>query len=210
MPSQMGVVTRSKRKRDQIAELNARQSLLPQMMANKQRQEDLIRYEETQKLQTDQWDKDYALAEDRQAWARKSYKKTQNATDRANRVGMGLEASKLGLNINQQYGGKTIGDTGLNANSLFSKSPNTANTAVDQWSYNKDAGGAGSAINEFQVGSFVGGGLTGYGASRLVDKKKKGKRFALGAGAGALAGFLSGGAGGALAGGIGGALGSLF
>ena len=212
MPSQMGVVTRSKRRRNQIAELEARQSLLPQMIANQQRKEDLERANELQDIQVEQWNKDYSLAQDQQAWNRKAYQKTKNATERTNRIGMGLEATKLGLNLGQQYGNKTLGNTMFSKSTAPISSSFTPTTgAYEQWSYGKDAGDfASKAINEFKVGSFIGGGLTGYGASRLVNKKKKGKRFAIGAGAGALSGFLSGGPSGALAGGIGGGIGSLF
>ena len=60
MATQMGSTTRNKRKLDQIAILNARQGLLPQMLMNQQRSEDLARANEMKNIQIAQFDQQFA------------------------------------------------------------------------------------------------------------------------------------------------------
>jgi hypothetical protein len=114
---------------------------------------------------------------------------------------MGLEAGKLGVTIGTQYGDKTVGGLVESGGNMFSSS-GTAGTEF--------ASGMSPVLSNLSLGSFVGGGLAGYGASNLISKKKKGFQVAAGTGAGALLGALSGGVGGAISGGLGGAFGSLF
>ena len=196
MISQMGATTRNKRKLDQIAILNARQSLLPQMMMNQQRAEDLAHANEMKDIQIAQFDKDYALDQERMDFEKKSYRQQKNANERAARIGMGLEAGKLGVTIGTNYGKSTVGGLIDSGGQMFSN-PGYTNSLSPM-------------ISNLSVGSFIGGGLAGYGTSKLMDKKKKGYKVAAGAGVGALMGMLSGGAGGAIAGGFGGGIGGLF
>jgi hypothetical protein len=196
MATQMGSTTKKKRRLDQIAILNARQSLLPQMMMNKQRTEDLTRADEMKNIQIGQFDQQYEQDQERMDFAKSSYRQQKNANERAARVGMGLEAAKLGVTIGTQYGGNTVGGF---TNSIGSMTGATGLGA-----------GMSPMISELSLGAGIGGALTGFGTSRLISKKKKGARFAAGAASGALAGALSGGPGGAIAGAFGGGFGSLF
>lgn len=193
----MGSVSRNRRKLDQIAILNARQSLLPQMLMNQQRSEDLARANEMKNIQIAQFDQQYAQDQERMDFEKKSYRQQKNAADRSARIGMGLEAGKLGLTVAQNYGDKTVGGFAGSIGQSIG-----------------DAGfgsGMNPMISNLSLGSFVGGGLAGYGAAQLMPKKaKKGYKVALGAGTGAIMGGLSGGLGGAISGGLGGAFGGLF
>ena len=197
MATQMGSVSRNKRKLDQIAILNARQGLLPQMLMNQQRSEDLARANEMKNIQIAQFDQQFEQDQERMNFEKKSYRQQKNASERGARIGMGLEAGKLGVNIAQNYGDKTVGG--------FTSSLGTmvGNTGLGS--------GMSPMLSNLSLGSAVGGGLAGFGVSQLMGKKKKkGYKMAAGAGAGALMGMLSGGAGGAISGGLGGAFGSLF
>ena len=196
MATQMGSVSRNKRKLDQIAILNARQGLLPQMLMNQQRSEDLARANEMKNIQIAQFDQQYAQDQERMDFEKKSYRQQKNAAERCARIGMGLEAGKLGVTIAQNYGGSTVGG--------FTSSLGTmvGDTGLGS--------GMNPMISNLSLGSAVGGGLAGFGVSQLMGKKKKGYKMAAGAGAGALMGMLSGGAGGAISGGLGGVFGSLF
>lgn len=188
MANQLSIVSNNRRKRNQLAELEARQLLLPAMIANQQRQEEIKRQEELKNIQLSQFERQQALQEDQ-----------LDASERASRIGAGLEASKLGINIGNMYKNKTVGDLINKGKGLFGGTSSTTSVSP-----------SGNFLTNLNIGSFVGGGLTGFGASRLVNKKKKGARIALGTGAGILSGLLSGGIGGAISGGIGGGIGSLF
>ena len=163
---------------------------------NQQRTEDLARADEIKNIQIGQFDQQYKLDQERMNFEKKSYREQKNANDRAARVGMGLEAAKLGVTVGTQYGGSTVGGFTDSIGSL------TRNSSFGD--------GMSPMVSELSLGSAVSGGLVGYGVSRTASKKKKAKRFALGAGAGAIAGGLSGGVGGAITGGITGGIGSLF
>ena len=63
MAIQRGAISGGKSKRNQIAELNARQAMLPQILANKQRQEDLGRQEELKNIQMSQFNRQHSLAQ---------------------------------------------------------------------------------------------------------------------------------------------------
>ena len=197
MATQMGSVSRNKRKLDQIAILNARQGLLPQMLMNQQRSEDLARANEMKNIQIAQFDQQFAQDQERMDFEKKSYRQQKNAAERGARIGMGLEAGKLGLTVAQNYGDKTVGGF---AGSI--------GQSIGDTSFGS---GMNPMVSNLSLGSFVGGGLAGYGAAQLMPKKsKKGYKVAAGIGAGALLGGLSGGIGGAISGGIGGGFGGLF
>jgi len=196
MATQTGSTTGNRKRRDQIAILNARQSLLPQMLMNQQRAEDLARADELKNIQIAQFDKQYGLDQERIDFEKKSYRQQKNAAERGARIGMGLEAGKLGVNIAQNYGSNTVGGFAGSMGDMF-KSPGFGSEMSPM-------------LSNLSLGSAVGGGLVGFGVSQLMHKKKKGYRMAAGAGAGALLGGLSGGIGGAISGGLGGAFGGLF
>ena len=196
MATQTGSTTGNRKRRDQIAILNARQSLLPQMLMNQQRAEDLARADELKNIQIAQFDKQYGLDQERIDFEKKSYRQQKNAAERSARIGMGLEAGKLGVNIAQNYGGNTVGGFAGSMGDMFS-SPGFGSEMSPM-------------LSNLSLGSAVGGGLVGFGVSQLMHKKKKGYRMAAGAGAGALLGGLSSGIGGAISGGLGGAFGGLF
>ena len=148
-------------------------------------------------IQIAQFDQQFAQDQERMDFEKKSYRQQKNAAERGARIGMGLEAGKLGVNIAQNYGNKTVG--------RFTES-------IGESIGNVGFGaGMSPMVSNLSLGSFVGGGLAGYGAAQLMPKKsKKGYKVAMGAGTGAIIGGLSGGYGGAIAGGIGGAFGGLF
>jgi hypothetical protein len=147
MAIQSNIVSGGRRKRNQIAELNARQSMLPSIIANKQRAEDLARAEANKNTQISQFNRQFGLQQS-----------AHKAQQKASRIGMGLEAAKLGTTIVSQHGSKTAGD-------IFNYK------------------GAGSNIN---LGAAAGGAAIGFGLGSAITKKKGGKY--LGAGLGALAG----------------------
>jgi hypothetical protein len=190
MPSQLTAVSNNLRlRRNQIAELNARQDRLPEIIANQQRQADLIRADEMKNLQIDQWDREHKFA-----------KKARRAGDRASEVGLGLEAGKLGLSASRNYGGTTFGQLGSKAKNLFSSTSSTPGSSPGFW-------------GNMTPGSLVSGGLAGFGASKIMGGKNKFKKAGMGLAAGSILGLLSGGSNpfsGAASGGIGGLIGGLF
>jgi len=146
----------------------------------------MLRQEEFQAAQISQMNRQHRLAQ-----------KAQAQSEKAARAGMGIEAGKLGSTIAMRHQGSTLGSMGTQTRSLFGGSGTGT--------------GLGGFVDQFSMGSFIGGGLAGYGASKLAGKKKnKATKALYGAGAGAAIGLLSGGVSGGIAGGVAGALGSLF
>jgi len=195
---QTGAVQGGRRKRNQIAELNARQGLLPQILANQQRTEDIQRQE-------GQFNRQLGLQEREFAFNQNAAKKSRQAADRASEVGMGLEAGKLGMTLASRYGDKSLGDVVGGAKGMFSSKPSQ--------SYNFGGGSGGNFMSNLSVGSTIGGGLAGFGAAKMLGKKKsKALKGLAGAGVGAALGLLGGGnsLGGAISGGFGGTIGGLF
>jgi len=193
--TQFGAVTGSKRPRNQRAELNARQSQLPTIIANQQKAEGIARQEE-------QFSRQHKLATDRFAFEQSSTKQARAQADRASQVGMGLAAGKLGVNIGLSHGDKTVGGLIQSGKNMWNGTPNTVDTAST---------GTTGMLKGLSLGSAVGGGLAGYGVSQLLGKKSsKITKGLAGAGVGGLLGLLGGGAGGGISGTFGGALGSLF
>ena len=191
MPNQLSAVSGNRRlRRNQIAELNARQALLPQIITNKQRQEDIVREEELSDIQIGQFNRQHKLN-----------KRALSTQRRAGEVGMGLEAAKFGFNIGNRYGGTTVGNVRDSTSKLFSGG-NSIGTNASQ----------GGFLNNLSIGSAIGGGLAGFGAAKMLGKKKsKITKGLVGAGTGALMGLLSGGGlSSAISGAFGGGFGSLF
>ena len=178
MPTQMSRVSRNPRlRRNQIAELNARQALLPQIIANQRRQEDLQRQEALNVQNQANIDRSFGLDKSRFAAEKSMFAKQQKAAKRSAQVGAGIEAGKLGMSVLNRFGGTTV------------------DKALQSAPGGNLGKGIGGALGNVNVGSAIGGGLLGYGASQLVGGKNKFKKAAIGAGAGALGGFLSGGVG---------------
>jgi hypothetical protein len=167
--------------------------MLPTILANRQRAEEIAQQEE-------QFGREHQLATDRFAFEQKSTKQARAQADRASQVGMGLAAGKLGVNIGLSHGDKTAGGLIQGAKNLW----NGTNLAAPTTS------GFSGVLNNFSIGSAAGGALAGYGASQLYGGKNKFKKAAIGAGIGSILGYLGGGTGGAGSGALGGALGSLF
>jgi len=196
MANQFGAVTNSKRPRNQRKELEGRMELLPTIIANENRATDIARQE-------DQFSRQHALAQSQFAFEQDAAAKSRKAADRASEVGMGLGAAKLGTTIGLQHGDKTVGGIIQGTKNMWNGTPGaTATPSSSGWS---------NFGNSLSIGSAVGGGLAGFGASQLLGKKSsKVTKGLVGAGVGGLLGLLGGGAGGAVSGGFGGFLGSLF
>jgi hypothetical protein len=142
------------------------------MMEQQQRQEDLGREEQ-------RYAQDYNLKQ-----------KTLALQNKQARMGMGIEAAKLGLNVASTFKTPLGGEGGM-----FSGLGG------------EGAKGAGSAIAGLKPGALLGAGLAGFGASRLLGSgKSKTKKAGIGAVTGGLLGFASSGSGGGLGGAIGGAI----
>jgi hypothetical protein len=201
---QAGAISGGSRKRNQQAELNARQSMLPQIIANQRYAEGVAREKELSEIQRQQFSRQHALNEQNFAFNKRASGQARDAADRASEVGLGLEAGKLGMTIGGQYGKKTLGQTGGDFGKMFggSGSPSTFG-----------GGKAGNFFSNLSAGSAIGGGLAGFGAAKLIGKKKsKALKGLAGAGAGAALGLLGGSNafGGAFSGGLGGLIGGLF
>jgi hypothetical protein len=201
---QSGAISGGSRRRNQIAELNARQALLPQIIANQQRQEEIGRQEELNKIQQSQFGRQHGLAEREFAFRRSSAAQARQAADRASEVGLGLEAAKLGTTLSTRFGDRTVGSIAGDVKGMFggSKAPSTFG-----------GGAAGNFVSNLNVGSALGGGLAGFGVSKMLGKKaSKTTKGLAGFGVGAALGLLGGGnaLGGALSGGFGGGIGGLF
>ena len=195
MANQFGAVTSNKKPRNQIAELNARQALLPTMLANRQRAEEIARQEE-------QFSRQHDLATRTFAADQSNIEKSRQAEDRRSQVEMGMAAAKLGTNIGMTHGDKTVGGLIQGTKNMWSGTPGAK--AVP-------ASGTSGFLKNLSVGSMFGGGLAGFGASQLYGGKSKVKKALIGAGAGTALGLLGGtGGSGALSGGFGGLIGGLF
>lgn len=142
MAIQSNLISGGKRKRNQIAELNARQGMLPQLIANKQRAEELSRAEESKNTQISQFNRQFGLQQSQ-----------MKAKEKANRIGMGLEAAKFGTTVASQFGDKAKG--------LFGST------------------GVGGNIN---LGHAAGGAMAGYGLGSALTKKKSGGAIGAGLG----------------------------
>jgi hypothetical protein len=193
MAFQMSATTRNKRRIREVDALNARQTLLPQILANKERKDNIARQDELNTQQVSQWNAEQKLSNRQLNFQRKADKKSLAQQEDASQIGMGLEAGKMGVTMANRYGGQ--GSLG----NMFSGPAMT------------NAAGNASVLSGMNLGSGVAGGLAGFGASQMLGKgKSKGKKAFLGTAAGALLGGLSGGWGGAISGGLGGGFGGLF
>lgn len=207
---QTGAISGGSRRRNQIAELNARQAFLPQIIANQQRQEGIVREDELNKIQQSQFARQHGLSEREFAFQQSAARKSRQAADRASEVGFGLEAAKLGTTISSRFGNKSFGQVGQDAKGLFGFGSGAGGAAGK---FTGSGGGVGNFLGNLSIGSTLGGGLAGFGAAKLLGKKKsKATKGLVGAGVGAALGLLGGGnaLGGALSGGFGGGLGGLF
>jgi hypothetical protein len=207
MASQLGIVTGNKRLRpNQLADMNARLSYLPQTLAAESQEEyqkaQISNMEETNKINQSKLgldeqrlgleNKQFGLSEQQFGLQSRAAEFNQDATTKSmdlkkksEMMATGVGAAGLGFNL--------MNSTGLKS---------TLGESIN--SVGKTFGGTGDSVTsggfwDVPVGASVAGGLMGFGASRMVP--------------GALAGFFGGGAssgGGALAGGIMGGLGGLF
>lgn len=173
MATQLQSVTRNPRmKQDQVASMNARMSMLPEMLRQRERSADLD-------MQKNQFNRTMGFK-----------RRQQDAAERAQQAGMGLEAAKLGMTASM-----------------------SGNTTLGQVPYlNKLTGTGSTGLAGIRTGDIVGSGLAGFGASQLLGGKSKLKKGLVGAGAGGLLSMLSGGnmMAGATSGGLGSIMGSMF
>lgn len=222
MASQLGVVTGNKRLRpNQLADMNARLSYLPQTLAAESQEEfqkaQIGNMEETSKINKAKLGldeqrlglegKQFGLSEQQFGLQSRAAEFNQNATTKSMDLKKKAEGMAAGVT------GAGLGFTMLN-NPAFKT---TIGSAIN--SVGKGFGGSGTTVStpggfwDVPVGGAVAGGLMGFGASRMLPTKNKLTKFGVGAGVGALTGFFGGGdsgGGGALAGGILGGLGGLF
>jgi hypothetical protein len=204
MAFQFSAVNKKRKVPREIDVLLGRQSLLPQMIANKRYKDELTRQEELDKENVRQFEESHAIDQSNLQLAQEQQKLNEQdimfrhdaakdqrkmANEQA-RVGAGLEASKLGLSVADRFGDRTLGEMGALQN----------------------VSGGASFVKDLSVGGAVGGALTGFGANKLLGTKKKAKKVAVGIGAGALMGALSGGLnpGSIISGGFGGGIGGFF
>lgn len=181
-------------RRNQVAELNARQSYLPQLIANQQRAEELARQDELNAEYRRQWKADYKQTRQNQRASQRMQRRQLAQSEAESRVGTGLEGAKLGMTVMQNYGGagqKTVGGM-----------------------FGGKSGFPGSGIG---LATTASSGLAGLGAGSIfggAGKKKKNlaKSTLFGSMAGGLMSALGGGnlTTGLISGGLGGALSKLF
>jgi hypothetical protein len=235
MASQLGSVTGNKRLRpNQLADLNARLSYLPQTLAAESQEEfqkaQISNMEETNKinqsklgldtqrlgLENQQFglsekqfglqEKQFGLSEQELGLQTKAAEFNQKATQK------GLDLKKKSEAMSAGVGAAGLGFNLLQGTGLKGTLGDSIN------SVSKTFGGTGNTITpggfwDVPVGASIAGGLMGFGASKLVPTKNKFAKFGVGAGVGALTGFFGGGnnaIGGAMGGGLLGGLGSLF
>jgi hypothetical protein len=172
-------------------------------MANKQRAEDIDREEARNAEQVRQWSRQHALNQSSFAESKRQFAAKQAMEERKSEVGMGLEAGKLGVTMASK-GGKTLGDIWQGGKELGVPGMGAPGTGF---------GSAGGFMSNLNIGQIAGGGLAGYGMSKMLGKKaSKVTKGLAGAGVGAALGLLGGGNAfsGMLSGGFGGGIGGLF
>ena len=203
MARQTGAVSGKSRRRNQIAELNARQGGLTGLIANQDKATALGRQKELDALQVAQSDRSHNLSEQQFSYNKKAAKENRALANRQSQIGMGLEASKMGMNVGMNYSGKSLGDISRSTMTGVGFGAGSG-PAVGGWT------------DKVDVGSAVGGGLLGYGAGQLIGGKSKAKKAGIGMLAGGLMGMLSGPKGSGMnfgsmiSGGLGGAFGGMF
>lgn len=210
-----------KLRRNQIAELEAKMPSLGEMERQKAQQR---MHDETMRFKRKEHSQNKAMA-----------KKRMSMENMIAERQMGVEAAKFGFNV-ATSGGPTLGEIGGKVKGLFSgigSNPMTSGyqsklANASAVAANKTVGiptvGQGITASQIQTGlagtksgffgsmrpgAMIGGGLAGFGASRMVKGKKN--RMLLGAGVGGLMSLFGGGGfdlgttlGGALFGGLGG------
>lgn len=241
MASQMFGVTGNRRlKRNQTAEMRARLSMLPDILAAEQAAEQQRKDEAFRKKELAQEKK---MAKEEQSWKREQSKRR-----------FGLELGKTGLNLatsdffkpGSGYAGTTIGKLGESAKGLFGIDTATPTATGPTYkkmtpmaaSYGGKTGyiggmtpqaakgtgggkisaaggpGFGSKVGGFfkdiPIGSVFAGGLGGFGIGSMFGEQGGTKKMLYGGLAGAGLGLLSGGLSGALGGGLGGLFGGML
>jgi hypothetical protein len=221
MASQLGSVTGNKRLRpNQLADMNARLSYLPQTLAAESQEEfqkaQIGNMEETNKINQSKLgldtqrlgleNKQFGLSEQQLGLQTKAAEFNQSATEK------GLDLKKKSEMMATGVGAAGLGFNLLNSGGLKSTIGESINSVGKQF------GGTGTTTTpggfwDVPIGASLAGGLMGFGASRMLPTKNKLTKFGVGAGVGALTGFFGGGAssgGGAVAGGLMGGLAGLF
>jgi len=150
-------------RRNQTAEVQARLGLLPGILQAKQDRIAEERAEEMSRFQRKDTNRQFKLA-----------KQQADFNKRRDNMALGIQGGMLGLNFaTSDLGKKTL-------------------SSLNPWSKKKKPGTGGGLFSNMSVGSTVGGGLAGFGASRFAGKNKL-KKAGLGLLAGGLMGGLTGG-----------------
>jgi len=146
------------------AVLEAKIARLPQLLANREKQKQIER--------------DIIYQNKQIALKKKEMKQRKKEA----KMGMGLDAAKLGITIGGMDGG-IFGST-------KGGSEGAAGVGAEE-----GGGSIMKSLKGFDYGGAAGAGLLGYGAGKLAGGKSKVKKALFGAGAGALSSLLGGGGG---------------
>ena len=222
MASQLGSVTGNKRLRpNQLADMNARLSYLPQTLAAESQEEfqkaQISNMAETNKinqaklgldtqrlgLENQQFglsEKNFGLSEKQFGLQEKQYGLSEQ------QLGLQSEAAAfnqkatekdLELKKKSEMMATGVGAAGLGFNLMQGTGlKGTLGESIN--SVSKTFGGTGTATTpggfwDVPIGASIAGGLMGFGASRMLPTKNKLTKFGVGAGVGALTGFFGGG-----------------
>ena len=183
MASQMVATSGNRRlRRDQIAELNAKQGSLKNLLAQRQQQEF---HDNKMSMQNKEFKQ-----------KKKQDKKSLALQERADMLGMGVSAAKFGFGLASNKGSTTFGEIGEKVKgglgSIFGSKGTSSNAGTPTASgMMAPASSSSGFFGDLSPGKLLGSGLAGFGASRFV--KGKGKRALLGAGIGGLMSMFGGG-----------------
>ena len=230
MAYQTGIVTRNKRLfPNQTAELNARLPYLNDILSQQSEREYQAANIKNMNAQTDLEKSRFGLEQQQfgleekrtglaeqevgikqaeldaraseQAWSQKNAQKQYDLQKQGEITQMGIKGAGLGATLlGSKFGDVSLGGIMDKGKTQWDKAWGNTPSATPS---------TGGFWSDLPVGSMVGGGLVGFGASRLGGKNK-GLKALFGSAGGALAGGLTGGWQGAAGGGLLGGLGGLF
>ena len=235
MASQLGSVTGNKRLRpNQLADLNARLSYLPQTLAAESQEKfqnaQISNMEETNKINQSKLGLDtqrlglenqqFGLSEKQFGLQEKQYglsERQLGLQSQAAEFNQKATSKDLALKKKSEMMATGVSAAGLGFNVMQGTGlKGTLGESIN--SVGKTFGGTGTTTTpggfwDVPIGASLAGGLMGFGASRMLPTKNKFTKFGVGAGVGALTGFFGGGdnaIGGAIGGGLLGGLGGMF
>lgn len=204
-PQMFGVTGNRRLRRNQLAELRARQAQFPSILAAEQAAEQQRKEQEFKEKQLAQEKK---IAKDELKFNRQESKRE-----------FGMEMGKLGVNLafSDMLSGRTLGTLSKDIRGIFgsTSAPTKPTTSLQppgipgraMRGVPKSGGGFFSGV---PTGSIAAGGLAGFGMGQMFGEKGGFKKSLYGGLAGAGLGLLSGGLSGALGGGLGGLFGGML